>query len=67
MSKKYLKHLARNYPLVGDDSTPSGGFPPIYLCTGENIEIQEEKQYTTYKSSVSIKDIIGDKPNAPFI
>ena len=50
-----------------DDSIdfPTGGFPPIYLCDNNQINIQENenknREYNSHKSSVSIKDILNKR------
>ena len=53
-----------------DGSTPFGGFPPIYLCsmnTEMNIQ-QGNREYSTHKTTVSIKDIMQKRRDIiPFI
>lgn len=49
---------------------PNGGFPPIYLCDKNSIVADENKnrEYSTVKTSVSIKDILSKRRDAtPFI
>lgn len=49
---------------------PTGGFPLIYLCEkneSSDLFIEEEKkkrEYTTHKTSVSIKDILENRRKA---
>lgn len=43
---------------------PSGGFPPIYLC--DNVSVKNDidnknREYSTHKTSVSIKDILNKR------
>lgn len=45
---------------------PSGGFPPLYLCSQEDLkENQEEKsrEFKIQKGSVSIKSILEKRRN----
>lgn len=50
---------------------PSGGFPPIYLCSRIQISSEEEnknREYSSHKSAVSIKDILSKRREIiPFI
>jgi len=51
--------------------TPNGGFPPIYICTKKNEEDQQKdtskREYTTHKSTVSIKSILEKRRVVPFL
>jgi len=51
---------------------PNGGFPPIFLCDKNNQIINEEenknREYSSRKTSVSIKDILNERRDTtPFI
>jgi len=54
-----------------DGSEPFGGFPPIYFCsrdTAVNTEENKNRQYSTHKTAVSIKDIMQKRRDiVPFI
>lgn len=54
-----------------DASTPFGGFPPIFVCSNDSKTDNDEnknREYSTHKTSVSIKDIMQRRRNAtPFI
>jgi len=68
----YLEDLLRKYPLglklrkqyggskPDTDFVPKGGFPPIYICDVKTEEAKDtsKREYSTHKSSVSIKDIL---------
>lgn len=64
-SYDYDDYLYKNIQIGGSNDKPTGGFPPIYLCSEikdkTDIKQTEEKtkrEYKTYKSSLSIKDIL---------
>lgn len=49
----------------GSDDRPTGGFPPIYLCSQVKEKIKEtqnkektKREYKTHKTALSIKDIL---------
>lgn len=48
----------------GSNDKPTGGFPPIYLCSQvkdkqeKNKEDKTKREYKTHKTSLSIKDIL---------
>lgn len=56
---------------------PNGGFPPIYICNDKtkkvlNSESDEtinntKREYTTHKSTVSIKSILEKRRVIPFM
>ena len=57
-------------------SKPSGGFPPIYLCEKNDVDIDVEisdetkrkREYKTHKTAVSITEIMQRRRNVqPFI
>lgn len=53
-----------------ESSEPFGGFPPLFVCPAKHNTITEtkERQYTTNKSLVSIKDIMSRRRNVvPYI
>lgn len=55
-SRAYGKHKGG-----ADTHAPTGGFPPIYRCTGKTQPKQakpEQRTYATNTTSVSIKDIM---------
>ena len=62
---KYKQHkLSKNIGGTLNIDFPNGGFPPIYLC--DNITIINEnesknRQYSSHKTSVSIKDILNKR------
>ncbi len=65
--KKKSRSLSRT-----DSSVPSGGFPPIFICTKEEKEREQSETkargYATSKSSVSIKKILDiRKDPEPFL
>lgn len=75
---KYLDMLMRNHSLqseseysqtggiVLDGSVPFGGFPPLLLCSRNTKEESNEKknrEYSTHKTAVSIKDIMQKRRN----
>ena len=70
---KYLDMLMQNHPLDTDSensqyggtkkdgSVPFGGFPPIYFCSRDLQIYNEEnknREYSTHKTAISIKDIM---------
>ena len=55
-------------------SKPSGGFPPIYLCDKDDIDVEisdetkKKREYKTHKTAVSITEIMQRRRNVqPFI
>ena len=49
---------------------PHGGFPPLYICDQfkQEDEVTKEREYTTHKNAVSIKDILKTRRDVtPFI
>ena len=46
---------------------PTGGFPPIYLCDEytklEENDENKNREYSSHKSTVSIKDILSKRRN----
>lgn len=49
---------------------PTGGFPPILICSKATLEIIQQnknREYIGNKKSVSIKDIMGTRSKTPFI
>ena len=49
---------------------PHGGFPPIYICDQfkQEEEPTKEREYTSHKGAVSIKDIMKNRRDVtPFI
>ncbi len=49
---------------------PHGGFPPLYICDQfkQEEETTKEREYTTHKNAVSIKDILKTRRDTtPFI
>ena len=59
-----------NYNQIGGQGNdiPNGGFPPIVICKTNTIinndtEEKTQREYTTHKTSVSIKDILEQRRN----
>ena len=55
-------------------SKPSGGFPPIYLCDENDVDVEisdkttKKREYKTHKTAVSITEIMQRRRNVqPFI
>lgn len=51
---------------------PNGGMPPIYICHSKQGNDDEKKdtskrEYTTHKSTVSIKSILEKRRVVPFL
>lgn len=85
--ESYLDMLMTNHPLGTDSSSddyktiqkggekatdiPTGGFPPIFVCSRKDIEKEEEKknrEFTAKRTAVSIKNIMEKRREAtPFI
>lgn len=43
---------------------PNGGMPPIYICTKKELEKENKnREYSSNKMSVSIKDILSKRKN----
>ena len=64
---KYLKRVVKpmNLESESDDTSfikdePTGGFLPIFLCDIAPVEEEasKEREYSTHKTAVSIKDIM---------
>jgi hypothetical protein len=55
----------------GDEDMPNGGFPPIFVCTKATVEKKEEnknREFSSKKTSLSIKDIMQKRRDAtPFV
>jgi len=43
---------------MDDVNVPTGGFPPIYICVGEN---KPKKEFSKSKSLISINKILKSK------
>jgi hypothetical protein len=58
-----MDNIAEEIPHI-----PHGGFPPIYLC--ETIKKEEtdkkEREYSTHKNAISIKDIMKKRKEINF-
>lgn len=83
MNNQYIDILMTNYGIpdeefhiqIGGGDRPTGGFPPVYDCEGDTKqskinqeEEQERKEFSTIKTSVSIKDLIQTKKaRKPFL
>lgn len=53
-----------------DKTTPTGGFPPIFICKKGDKQQEEDKNrgFATKKTAVSIKEIMEERrSNTPFI
>lgn len=47
-----------------NQNVPTGGFPPIYLCTKGELKKEEEtknREFATKKTAVNIRDIMQQK------
>ena len=77
---KYFKLLTRNSKYSNNNNMhgggmqktkPFGGFPPIHICSKEdilNLSDIKNREYSTHKSSVSIKDIMKKRRDVdPFV
>ena len=58
--------------VIDTTKIPNGGFPPIYICTSKQSNETEDKditkrEYTTHKSTVSIKSILEKRRVVPFL
>jgi hypothetical protein len=47
-------------------SKPTGGFPPLYICSVENKKQQEDNKFRGFskedeKITVSLKDFLGER------
>ena len=51
---------------MDNDKKPNGGFPPIYECSKNEMELIEQskhREFAKVSSAISIKDILAMKRN----
>ena len=71
--KQYKKTAKQHGGNIAEiQSVPTGGFPPIYKCTKDDVKHEKNKKklrgFTTNKTAVSIKEIMSERrDNIPFI
>jgi len=64
-SYEYNDSMYKYSQIGGSNDKPTGGFPPIYLCSQfkdktkeKQTEEKTKREYKTHKTSLSIKDIL---------
>lgn len=68
--KKKIKQKGGEENNLNIPYIPHGGFPPLYICDQikQEKEQTKEREYSTHKTSVSIKDIMKSRRDiTPFI